>query len=522
MIILEKKLTERNGKIDSLFLLVGGALLVIAVLSWSLYSLDKTDSTSEGKNLVMFCAAGIRPVTEDVAKQYMEEYGVEVQLQYGGSNTLLSQIEASQTGDLFLSADEVYMTQGQAKGLIQETLPLATMKPVLLVAGGNPKGILSADDLVSKDLIIAIGNPGQAAVGRKTEKLLTDSGHWKKLEAKIRNKGVMKATVPEVANDVKIGSADVGIVWDTTALNYPDLEVIELPELDAGKAQVKIGVLTSASNPTAALKFARYIAARDRGLESFTEHGFNAIPDGDIWAEHPELNFYCGSVNRRAVEEAIKQFEAREGVTVNTRYDGCGILVGQMRTILDQDQGAGFPDTYMACDRYYLEQVNDLFQEDVNISSTDVVIAVPKGNPKKIESLHDLTREGMRVAVGQPEQCTIGVLTKQIFDAQSLTEEIQPNIATQTTSSAQLVPLVLTNSVDAVLAYLTDTKAEQDNLDVIPIKTDESKAIQPFSIAKSSEKKYLSRRLYEKVAHSQQAFETAGFTWLLEPEPAEQ
>ncbi|MCA9039126.1 MAG: molybdate ABC transporter substrate-binding protein [Planctomycetaceae bacterium] len=515
MIKLETRRFSPSGKIDNLVLLLGGAVIVIGILAWSLSSLDKTVSTNEGKQLMVFCAAGIRPVAEDIKQQYKEEYGVEVQLQFGGSNTLLSQIETSDSGDLFLSADEIYITQGQEKGLVQEDLPLATMKPILLVAGGNPKEIQSVEDLIQKDLVIAIGNPEQAAVGRKTEKLFSESGHWEKIEQKIRQKGVMKATVPEVANDVKIGSADVGIVWDITALNYPDLELVELPELDAGTAQVKIGVLKSAHNPTAALRFARYVAARDRGLATFEKRGFHTIEDGDIWEDHPELNFYCGSVNRRAVEEAIKQFEKREGVTVNTRYDGCGILVGQMRTILDQNQGTGFPDTYMACDRYYLEQVNDLFQEDVDVSSTDVVIVVPKGNPRQIESLHDLTREGMKVAVGQPDQCTIGVLSRQILDAKGLTDEILPNVVQQTTSSALLVPLVLSGSVDAVLAYRTDTKAEIDKIEVIPLDLPESKATQPFSIAKSSNKKYLARRLYKAVANSQQAFETAGFHWLL-------
>ncbi|MAT14757.1 MAG: molybdate ABC transporter substrate-binding protein [Planctomyces sp.] len=508
---------RRSGKIDNLFLLFGGAVVLIGLLAWSLNSLDQTESEAEGDSLVVFCAAGIRPVAEEIRTDYKEEYGTEAQLQFGGSNTLLSQIEASQTGDLFLSADEVYIQQGQEKGLVQEALPLATMKPVLLVAGGNPKEIRSADDLVEKDLIIAIGNPDQAAVGRKTKKLLSDSGHWQKLEKKIVEKGVMKATVPEVANDVQIGSADVAVVWDITALNHPKLEVVEIPELDAGTAQVKIGVLTTAKNPTAALKFARYVAASDRGLVTFKENGFNTIPDGDVWTEHPELNFYCGSVNRRAVEAAIKEFEEREGVTVNTSYNGCGILVGQMKTILAQNQGAGFPDTYMACDRYYLEQVSDLFQEDVNISSTDVVIAVPKGNPKKIESLEDLTREGMRVAVGQPDQCTIGVLSRQIIEANNLMDRIKPNIKQETTSSALLVPLVLTGAVDAVLAYRTDTKSEMGKIDIVPINTEESRAVQPFSIAKSSNKKYLARRLYDAVAHSQQAFETAGFEWLLKP-----
>ena len=72
---------------------------------------------------------------------------------------------------------------------------------------------------------------------------------------------------------------------------------------------------------------------------------------------------------------------------MNTVYNGCGILTGQMR-IAAEDKGRGFPDTYMACDVYYLDTVKDWFQEAVNVSDTDIVIAVQKGNPKAIQSLH--------------------------------------------------------------------------------------------------------------------------------------
>ena len=40
--------------------------------------------------LVVFCAAGIKPPAEAAAKDYEKEYGIPVQLQYGGSGTLLS------------------------------------------------------------------------------------------------------------------------------------------------------------------------------------------------------------------------------------------------------------------------------------------------------------------------------------------------------------------------------------------------------------------------------------------------
>ncbi len=45
-------------------------------------------------NLTVFCAAGMRYPMEKIVQRYKDEYGVTIQVQYGGSNTLLSQIEA--------------------------------------------------------------------------------------------------------------------------------------------------------------------------------------------------------------------------------------------------------------------------------------------------------------------------------------------------------------------------------------------------------------------------------------------
>lgn len=525
---------SRVGAANNLAVIAIGAILVLGVLAYSLSQMggkttsdvnekkEKSSTTETSSDLMLFCAAGMRPAAEKAIARYKDEYGIQVQIQYGGSNTLLSQIEVSQTGDLYLSADDIYIKQAQDKGLVKEAIPIASQKPVIIVPAGNPKKIASIDDLLKPDVKVSLGNPESAAIGNITRKLLEKSGHWDKLEAHVRDKGVMKPTVPEVANDVVLGSADAGIIWNSFANLQEKLDSVSIPELDAGKAEVMIGVLSSTQKPTDSLKMARYLASRDRGGEAFAQMGCDAVEDADIWEEHPEINFYCGSVNRRAVEDVIKEFEKREGVTVNTRYDGCGILVGQMRTILGQEQSSGFPDTYMACDRYYLEQVSDLFQDDVNISTTSVVIAVRKDNPKQIETLADLAKEGIRVAVGQPDQCTIGVLSKQLLESENLFEAVSKNVVSQTTSSAMLVPLVSTNSVDAVLAYETDTRASTDEIKSITIESEKAKAVQPFSIAKSSQRKYLSRRLYEAVSRAQKNFESVGFNWLLEqPIPEE-
>ena len=522
---------DRSGRANGLFVLSGGALAALLVLGLLLYGMGRPSgswSTTRGSGsggeggggLVVYCAAGIRLPVEQIAAEYEREYGVPVHLQYGGSQTLLSQLEVARTGDLYLPGDDEYMELGREKGLVRETIPLAMMRPVIIVRRGNPKEIRGIADLWREEVRTALGNPEQAAIGKLARKLLQATGQWERLEQHVTRTGVFQPTVPEVANNVAIGSSDAGIVWDTTVALYPDLEAIDAPELAPGEAGISVGVLESAKDPTAALRLARYFGARDKGLARFRENGFRTV-EGDKWSEHPEITFFCGSVNRRAVEPAIQAFERREGVRVNTVYNGCGILTGQMRTIAGGRQGLGFPDTYMACDVYYLDAVKELFQDGVDISDTEVVIAVPKGNPKGIRTLRDLARPGVRVSVGQPDQCTIGVLTRTLLQAEGVHEEVMANVATQTATSALLVPTVTTGSVDATLAYATDTLAEAERLEVIRIESPAALAIQPFAIARSSEQKQLARRLYETIAASRQTFETAGFHWRLDARGAE-
>lgn len=487
-------------------------VLVSVALVAGLVMLNSKGGEQSGEPLVLYCAAGVKPAVEPLARAYEAEYGQPVQLMYGGSGTLLSSLQVSGQGDLYIAADQSYIEIANEKALIDESLPLAWMRPVIAVAKGNPKGIESLADLQRSDIRLALGNPDAASIGKQTKKLLEKAGVWQSVKQQVEAKGVFKPTVPEVANDVKLGAVDAGVIWDATVAQYPELEAVHVPLFDAAQKQISVAVLKSSRQPTAALRFARYLNSKV-GNAVFEAHGFEAV-EGDEWAIYPEITFFCGAVNRRAVDEVIQAFELREGVTVNTLYNGCGILTGQMRTINQQD-GAGFPDVYMACDRYYLENVRDWFQEDVDISDAAIVIAVPKGNPKGIQSIEDLAKEGVRLSVGQPEQCTIGALTRIMLEKMGVYDQVMHNVVVQTASSSMLIPSVATNSVDATIAYITDTQAESDKVDYVRIDSPYAKAVQPFSIARGSDFKYLGRRLFDDITNAREHFESAGFHFRL-------
>jgi len=243
-----------------------------------------------------------------------------------------------------VAGDSSYMDLAREQGLLDETLPLAQMRPVIAVAKGNPRRIKSLDDLLRSDVRAGLGSPEAASIGKQTRHVLQQSGQWSALEKAVQERGVFKPTVNEIANDIKIGTIDAGVVWDATANQYPELEIVaRLTEDESFFLQVAVGVLKSTKQPTEALRFARYLAGRDGGLREFARYGYTPV-QGDVWERTPEILLFSGGVNRVAIEETIRSFEQREGVRVTRVYNGCGILVSQMKA-------GERPDAYFACDR---------------------------------------------------------------------------------------------------------------------------------------------------------------------------
>lgn len=476
-------------------------------------ALTRTDPSPSGDHPVMlFCAASNRAVMEAIRADYEREFGTSVQIQYGASQSLLTSMELSGSGDLYLPADDSFIEIAGEKDLIAEVLPIARMQAVVAVARDNPKSIHEFSDLLREEVRIVQANPDAAAVAKLTRQLLREQNLWDELDQATIG---YRLTVTDVANDIVVGAADAGIVYDAVLHTFPDLEYVELPELKAGGSQVSIGVIATTKHPQAALHFARYVAASDRGLKHYAKHQFR-VSGGDLWAPVPELSVFAGSMLRPAIDETITAFEKREGVRVTRVYNGCGILVAQMKVLKEADN---IPDVYFACDTEFMEQVPDLFPESVDVSQNELVIMVQKGNPHKIASLRDLGREGLRVGVGHEKQCAMGWLTQNTFREGGVQKEVMANVMVQAPTGDMLVNQLQIGSLDAAVAYLSNAAGAGEFLDAIRIQNIEcAVATQPFAIAPESPYAQTASRLFDQIcsADSKDSFSAEGFRWQLD------
>jgi len=482
---------------------VAAAILLVGLLVWK-PGTSRPDAKSRPA-LIVYCAAGIKVPVEAVARQYEHDYGVPVQLQYGGSQTLLANVELSKRGDLYLPADESYIALAREKGLVAEVIPLARMTGVLAVRKGNPKNIRSLDDLQRADVSVCQANPDAAAIGKATRELLQKTGQWTAIEKRTV---VFKPTVNDVANDLKLGTVDAGFIWDAMLRLYPELEAVPVQGMTNVTASIAVSVIRTSSQPTAALKFARYLSARDKGLKEFAQDGY--VPaDGDAWAEKPELVLYSGAMNRVAVEETINQFEHREGVQVTRVFNGCGILVAQMKA-------GGRPDAYLTCDKSFVPPVQELFPEPpLEMSDSEIILLVPKGNPKNLHTLADLAAPGLRIGLANAEQSTLGALTQRLLEQDGILGTVMKNVVTQTPTADLLVNQMRTGALDATVVYISNTTKVREQLDVVKISVPGSVAVQTYSVGKDSRHRRLAGRLRDALrsSESRARYETAGFHW---------
>ena len=255
--------------------LAAGSLLALAGLIAGLWWREhQARPGSPDPPLVVYAAPTSRLPLEAIATDYEQETGRRVELRFGASEDILTKVRFPAPGapaDLFIPADDSYVRQARDLGLIAESVPVARVRGVLLLAKGNPKGIAAWADLLRPGVTVAVPNPG-AAVGKVARDYLTRTGRWPALEPRAVDTG----TVTEAANATKAGSADAAIVWDAVANGpaYRGQTVLRVPELEGVLGRVDLAVLTQSQDPAAAQRFVQYVTAPSGGLARFREYGF--------------------------------------------------------------------------------------------------------------------------------------------------------------------------------------------------------------------------------------------------------
>jgi molybdate transport system substrate-binding protein len=261
---------------------LGAALAAIAAVAIYLETRPATTSNPSPRPLHVYCAAALRPVMQAIAVDYERETGIHIVFDFGDSGAMLGNASVRPDGDLFLPADDSFVRIAEERGLVAATMPLARMRAVILTRPRNPHHITNFDDLLKPDVKLGIANPDHAAIGKVVRDHLRTLEKWDNFAARLF---VQHTNVTDSANAVQLGSTDAAVVWDVVAVNYPELFVVRVPELDGAVGKVELAVLKSSPDANAANRFASFIAASDRGLSQFRKAGFADMESTQPWAD---------------------------------------------------------------------------------------------------------------------------------------------------------------------------------------------------------------------------------------------
>jgi molybdate transport system substrate-binding protein len=149
-----------------------------------------------------------------------------VRIAYGASGTLAEQIRSGVAADLYLSADAHWLQELAAeRSRVGSWRPLLTNRMVVVTREGADWTIERLADLRDpKFRKIAIANPIIAPAGRYAEAALRSA----RIYHEVADRLVSCENAAATANIVRIGLAEVGIVYATDAFAHDGLQEIHM------------------------------------------------------------------------------------------------------------------------------------------------------------------------------------------------------------------------------------------------------------------------------------------------------
>ncbi len=248
------------------------ALLCVAPLNMS------HAAQTNQPELLVYAAASLTNVLEDLGKTYQAETGQAVKFSFAASSTLARQIEAGAKADIFVSADTDWADYLQNRNLIKPDtrLNLLGNRLVLIAPADSAIQLKIAPNFALSPTLgkgrLSIGDPDSVPAGKYARSALTSLGVWNSVTDKL----VLGDTVRSTLAFVSRGEAPLGIVYETDALIDKQVRIVDVFPANTHPAIVYPIALTSSARAGAA-QFIAFVR-KAHSQEMFKKYGFAVLP----------------------------------------------------------------------------------------------------------------------------------------------------------------------------------------------------------------------------------------------------
>lgn len=250
-------------------------LILAILLTLGISSCTPTESArpgpGRGLTLTIAAAADLQFAFEEISRQFEQDTGARVEISFGSSGNLATQIENGAPIDVFASADASYIDRLNTKGIIAPETPqlYALGRIVLAVNRQSGLDLRELRDLLNPRVKkVAIANPEHAPYGLAARQALEKTGLWEKIQPNL----VYGENIRQALQFVQTGNAEVGIIALSIA-NVPEVyyTVID-PSLYQPLSQT-IAAIKGTKNVDLARRFISFVLG-PQGRPIMRKYGF--------------------------------------------------------------------------------------------------------------------------------------------------------------------------------------------------------------------------------------------------------
>jgi molybdate transport system substrate-binding protein len=232
---------------------------------------------SASEVIQLFAGSASKPATAEAVKVFEERTGISVEVAYGGSGFLLSQMKLSRKGDLYFPGSSDFMEIAKREDVVfpDSEKRVVYLVPALNVQKGNPRQIRSLRDLSKEGLRLAIARPESVCVGLYAVEILEKNLTSAEREAVRKNLVNYTESCEKTATVISMKAVDAVLGWEV--FQYWDPERIETillrPEEIPRIGYIPIAVSRFAKNKALVERFIRFLESPP-GKAIFQKHHY--------------------------------------------------------------------------------------------------------------------------------------------------------------------------------------------------------------------------------------------------------
>ncbi|MBK9211277.1 MAG: molybdate ABC transporter substrate-binding protein [Anaerolineales bacterium] len=235
----------------------------------------------EPQTLTVFAAASLTDAFIEIGAAFdAANPGVTTTFNFGGSQTLRTQIEEGAPVDVFASANAKEMDTLVTDNFVTADIAqvFLTNKLVVILPADNPAALEKLEDLANPGIKLVLAAE-EVPVGKYSRQAfdLMDASFGTGFKDKVLANVVSNEdNVKQVVAKIQLGEADAGIVYTSDAIAAPDLKTIEIPADLNVIAKYPIAPLVNSENTELAAQFIEYVLSAE-GQSVLAKWGFAPI-----------------------------------------------------------------------------------------------------------------------------------------------------------------------------------------------------------------------------------------------------